>query len=240
MHGEREEWKTKATNLGSHHLMKLIRFGVLLSLSWGLLFDDIFWRRWLCYCAVEMLLLQAYQCIIAGDSSFADVIDALVERSKTRKTNLAEEHYMPQTHTKDDCTDYSHLLPIESVEEAFEVVHIKTGVYFNVSGFTSPHYIKKQKADMTQTLVDNSHRNFSFEVRPGTRSVTMPPYPTFLRNKRVNAKVCKLFCNDLRLYALMCASPFLKDAPMTQEICKANQQRVLETCGSNFNFCSAI
>jgi hypothetical protein len=164
------------------------------------------------------------------DASFADFVNALVLRGEGKEArSFADNHFTPQS-TLDACDDVVHLLPTESIEDGLSAIYNISGVALNATGMSSFHYIVKDKSLGEKLEEDLSHVPFL------SRGQVSAPYGAYLRNATLNAEICRLFCNDIALYAKACSSHLLRARSETQKVCSTERLRVLSICGPGYDF----
>ena len=142
--------------------------------------------------------------LTADNVTFSDFLGALRLRARSpqgsQPKSKSDNHFMPQS---DSCTRHGirkqgkdatgvYLLPVEALEGSLGAVGNLTGLFFDSSGLTSPHYVQKNAL-----LLPRDAPKWSFErVRE-----SHPAYEAFVMPGSTEARdVCFLFSDDFDIY----------------------------------------
>lgn len=179
----------------------------------------------------------------AGDLTFRDYVDVLLELRTRPQIHFAEGHHAaPQAVTYCPSPIALVTVGVEFLDAGLEAAGAYIGISFpDTTNYTSAHHVSKH-ARLAQALMDNKNASgasavdvpFS-QLLPDPHNTTLlPPYEAFLQDDDINAALfCCLFDDDIAMYEQSCNQPWLVDAcPLCVARCwkEVARLRALATC----------
>ena len=180
-----------------------------------------------CLPTLEHVVQQTLKATI--NATFADYIVSLTLPNTFGPAVRCDDLFPPQVDSDGDFIPHVYHVLLETIEDGLDAVELETGLFLNASGL-APHRVMATSSTMQDAsntgLIVNTDGSIANEM----------DYDAYLLNDTVNEMICRLYAQDIVLYAQTCNSELLLNRELSREWCSYERERIRRVCGEDYDY----